>query len=1049
MWGCNPQDGFTRITLGDALRNCGRFDPYTNTPVSFNDDLDVGPDGTPKDMFMHIKRDPSDPSKRNLTTVHYFGDMHKAHLRDGGVSDWVDSVTSKIVREDPALSHAIRRGAELCQRIDSENVKNNPAYTCWLQWLIWMYTNPRERHRWSEEHDLPMPPTMEDAGINLGMKKAIDNTFISELKNVFKVRNKDIPVALGFYNHAASIGGTPYSPAKKWTDLESTEQTMIENWAKSKGLDVGDNAKKEDALVKYMSERAEPVLYSFLDASGKAICLPVGYASWPGMCILAMDKYKHMFGDVHEIARDFVRAFKILVDRIKVHTRDSIFVDGAYTPPWCKQRDGYSTAFSNMIHGSHGPIWIRIRSDGTQYKPYPFHAGTTPPLNKRGVRIYGTEFDHLKKIFDADGQLKFEESEIAKFNAFTDNEGTSGGASFNDIITNMKEELMSTLAERADIESRDAVAEIVGKLCEIFKTTPFLTHPSTGLLALAIVKLVKAFKTTNPDGASEVYNSGMVIYRLCSNPSLKSVLYTAILLGKYYIWRASKTPGWRDDWKNIRKHLEDKKVDGADFLEDIVNVKDLMKNVDFKLIKDDMLYDQVDDVSVVAHRMIEIDNKHAAIPTALSGGKALALSIATSKIEKIDANMKDVWNYITVGMTVGGDTELDDSDAYNMTNGPSRINERVKSFTMLKNPADAPKFGASPEMYHMAKRARFGAAPGLRDPREALDFANREGEAFHPSSDGDHWGYGVPRVPDICENFVQRIHDAYNIELDPMRAAIRVSFLGQPVTHQALSNIIARDDVFPFGFLLFRPYMTYTMASAILTVAGSSTGETLVGHADFQLADNVNQKIHVGHFTMNLKSVIYQPHHVWIADNVMATGYVAGNNCTFYNDSSRQQPPSDAADPSLYACLVPYDCPMDDGVSGWNEQLPNPMDITGSYAANPALEHLGKQIKGLHYASAPFYTRKWGWSNQNTAVDETAFGTGNAYNTLVFQGHQSLYNVKTGLYDLTRLNTGHRGEKIYPGCGRVWKGMAKLLEGVNYTTEHGGTSNKTVTTLAV
>ena len=83
------------------------------------------------------------------------------------------------------------------------------------------------------------------------------------------------------------------------------------------------------------------------------------------------------------------------------------------------------------------------------------------------------------------------------------------------------------------------------------------------------------------------------------------------------------------------------------------------------------------------------------------------------------------------------------------------------------------------------------------------------------------------------------------------------------------SRIIACDDVLPFGFLLVRPYMTYAMASAILTVGGARTGETLVGHADFQLADNVVQKMHIVNFTMYLKSIVYQPHLVYIADNIM------------------------------------------------------------------------------------------------------------------------------------------------------------------------------------
>lgn len=43
-----------------------------------------------------------------------------------------------------------------------------------------------------------------------------------------------------------------------------------------------------------------------------------------------------------------------------------------------------------------------------------------------------------------------------------------------------------------------------------------------------------------------------------------------------------------------------------------------------------------------------------------------------------------------------------------------------------------------------------------------------------------------------------------------------------------------------------RPYMTYDMSTGVCMKAGADTGETLVGHADFQLGDNVVQKLHVG-----------------------------------------------------------------------------------------------------------------------------------------------------------------------------------------------------------
>jgi hypothetical protein len=365
------------------------------------------------------------------------------------------------------------------------------------------------------------------------------------------------------------------------------------------------------------------------------------------------------------------------------------------------------------------------------------------------------------------------------------------------------------------------------------------------------------------------------------------------------------------------------------------------------------------------------------------------------------------------------------------------------------------RFGAETLNIRPRKRYAFPSTSG--GPSSAYDEAAYGGDEGYPdegTSADDPWGYGGgSSIPAnlIGETFKDRIHTVWREETDPMHRALRMCFFGQPAVHGTLANILARDDVFPFGFLLFRPYMTYAMASAILTVAGSATGETLVGHADFQLADNVNQKMHVGHFTMHLKSVVYQPHHVWIADNVMAQGYIGGNNCT-WRHSGHNTHVTDVTDASMYSCLVPYDCPPDGGrvhAAFWESEIPNPIDITGSYSSAPSLAALASSSRGMHYATSRFYARMHNWSNSSAGMDETSMGLNNSWNTICFQGHQAMFNVRSKLYDLVRANTGHRGERIYAGCGRVWRGLAKLLEPVNFVQEHGGAPVRTITTMGV
>ena len=357
-----------------------------------------------------------------------------------------------------------------------------------------------------------------------------------------------------------------------------------------------------------------------------------------------------------------------------------------------------------------------------------------------------------------------------------------------------------------------------------------------------------------------------------------------------------------------------------------------------------------------------------------------------------------------------------------------------------------------------AKR-RFGVRPGgfpARNTRGRFDF---EEDALDNDAQADHalevdpWGGGLPTHglrPRLSNTLRDRWRDVARAEPDTLRRVLKLAFLGQPVNAATFGRIVASDDVFPFGFLLLRPYMTYSMASAILTVGGSRTGETLVGHADFQLADNVVQKMHIGNFTMYLKSIVYQPHHVWIADNVMACGYIGGNNCTFRAPGGATDPPSLPEHASMFACMIPYDCEQEGVQEEWEQELPNPLDITGNYASgNPALTGLRNSVKRQHYASSRFYANQFGWDNNDQNMSDDSLGTANRYNTLVFAGHYAMYNPGSQRYDLVHENTGHRGNRIYAGCGRVWKGLAKLLEPVNHLSAFGGAPVRSMVTNAV
>merc|ERR1719329_1650459 len=145
------------------------------------------------------------------------------------------------------------------------------------------------------------------------------------------------------------------------------------------------------------------------------------------------------------------------------------------------------------------------------------------------------------------------------------------------------------------------------------------------------------------------------------------------------------------------------------------------------------------------------------------------------------------------------------------------------------------------------------------------------------------------------------------------------------------------------------------MGSGVLVQAGRETGETLVGHNDFQLADDVQRKIHYGHYTMYLRAVVYKHQNVAIAENMFSMGYVGGDDVSFFDEESHDAflQGETSAHKSMFSCLVPYVRPT-------QEFYPNPMDITGRFSSSIHADANGAD----HYLGARYYGNKWRWAHE-------------------------------------------------------------------------------------
>jgi hypothetical protein len=282
-----------------------------------------------------------------------------------------------------------------------------------------------------------------------------------------------------------------------------------------------------------------------------------------------------------------------------------------------------------------------------------------------------------------------------------------------------------------------------------------------------------------------------------------------------------------------------------------------------------------------------------------------------------------------------------------------------------------------------------------------------------------------------------RIAEVRNLYSSCMERTFGVAFLGNSVHKTTLDRFISTGCVVPFNVIYARPYQTYNVSTGICMKAGPTTGETLVGHADFQLADNIVQKLHYGNFTFYSKSVVYRQQQVYLANNMFSTGYMGGSGCEFFTsrihyETYLEQGNGDMRQKSIFALLTSYSSKL----------YVNPINITGRHSGN--LHTLNNELND-HYASANFYRKVWGWADSSEdAPGRCSFDAdedGDS-NTVCFQGHQTLYNPGNGgMFDITIKNTGHWGPNVYAGVGKVRNGHQKVVESVNYPNLYGGGGN--------
>lgn len=238
---------------------------------------------------------------------------------------------------------------------------------------------------------------------------------------------------------------------------------------------------------------------------------------------------------------------------------------------------------------------------------------------------------------------------------------------------------------------------------------------------------------------------------------------------------------------------------------------------------------------------------------------------------------------------------------------------------------------------------------------------------------------------------------------------------------EIIKNLLA--DTSKPDILIFRPFQTYHMSSAILAAGGSELGETFHGHHDFQLSDDIIRKVHVGHYTHYSKSVVKQPKRYAIAEDVFAQGYISGEGVDFFSEETLREAvdsgtigTSDCRE-SLISWIIPQ------GGAGSDATV---LDIMGEFSDRY------REYGSVEFSGSPQLKRILQdiGLNREDLDDDIFLSNQYSDNTLCFRGKQ--FDKKEDDYVCTSLGNGHWKGLIYSGCMSVREGTIMTADHITH-----------------
>jgi len=506
--------------------------------------------------------------------------------------------------------------------------------------------------------------------------------------------------------------------------------------------------------------------------TGEAQFIPYGYGSHVGIAELANPKYKKTYPKLHLEAEQAMRGFTSLVQRLEGVCYDNLFMRSRAAPFFYKQKNVSAAVFANLIHERVPPIVVTAHLQ-PMLEPFDF--------STHGPETYGV-----------DGEMDYDISRLKQGESDTEDLRELYKVTLNPAVWDPN----LVVGEGDNDEEKEANRKTK------VQHTNTVTNAAVDRVMSASMLLTNVFRLS-------LFQHIKTFIRIAQK-KMKSGEDMSAIWEKLYEFIMQKMPAY--DKFHLSRALG--------------HLPSSPDDVDTRCHTDL-------DHFILRLERIKRKGPETFGPLLTHNNRSQQQSVITQLTCSAALS-----GYLKSYHAVTGDSTDETISNFSSYDDFEKGPDGLANIVDPNQPSGAP--GSSMGMIGAGEMQgeMLGFWGNKADDPNASDAANRQnrfgikrkmgGGADVSFATKDTWN------PQWLDGKLQdRIDGCKSIFTNSLHRAVSMALLGCPITYHALSHFIQSNVVFPFNMIYSRPYMTYDMSTGVCMKVGPSTGETLIGHADF------------------------------------------------------------------------------------------------------------------------------------------------------------------------------------------------------------------------